>query len=153
MLVTRHQRPARKLARRGRGRRGAPTKYAGVRTGGSTKMRLATLLSITLAASLAGCSIPAAQYKLTTSAAGPVSAKSAACDFRVVNTVPEGYQEIGTLSIDWDSGGTAAMDPDDFKRRVQGAVCHIGGELVVTEINGFGAYVRGTVMRRGVATN
>jgi hypothetical protein len=115
-------------------------------------MKLALIMPLMLAATVAGCSfsIPAAQYKLTTSASGPLAPKAPACNVRIVNTVPEGYEEIATLMVDWESG-TAAVDPDDFKRRVQGDVCRIGGEVVVTEINGAGAYVRGTVLRKGVA--
>jgi hypothetical protein len=112
------------------------------------KLIVMTLLGTSL---LAACAISKAQYKLSASAPTQPAPHAATCDFRVVNTIPDGkYDEIATLSIDWETG-TAAMDPDDFKLRVRPDVCRVGGDVVITEINGYGAYVRGTVLRKSVA--
>jgi hypothetical protein len=85
-----------------------------------------------------------AGYALTVSTPKPTAAKATTCDFRVVNLSPSGgYEEIATLS----PTGDVAYDPVEFKRLVQAQVCSIGGDVVVSEVNGL-AYVRGTVLRK-----
>jgi hypothetical protein len=84
-------------------------------------------------------------YDLSVTATTPTAAKHAPCDFQVVTLPPSsGYEEIGTLS----PSGFGAQTADDFKAGVHDDVCRIGGDLVVTEINGKGEYVRGTVLRK-----
>jgi hypothetical protein len=60
----------------------------------------------------------------------------------------DGYEEIGLLT---SSEGTAfAENPEEFKRAVQADVCRVGGDIVVTEVNGWGGYVRGTILRKKI---
>jgi hypothetical protein len=85
-----------------------------------------------------------ASYAVTVSTSKPTPAKPLLCDFQIVNLPPaSGYEEIATLT----PKGDVAYNPVDFKRLVQPLVCSVGGDLVVTEVNGL-AYVRGTVMRK-----
>lgn len=89
---------------------------------------------------LAGCM----SYELTPTTTAPTTSK-APCDFRVVNLPPHGdYEEIAALTPD---GRRCAMNPNDFKSAVRDNVCRVGGDVVITEVNGFGCYVRGTVLR------
>lgn len=83
---------------------------------------------------------------MSTSTSAPLTAKPANCDFRVVNLPPRAdeYEEIATLSL----ASKAADDPDQFKSAVRADVCKVGGDMVVTEVNGAGRYVRGTVLRK-----
>jgi hypothetical protein len=83
-------------------------------------------------------------YKLTASSASTV-AKPPTCEFRVVNLPPgQEFEEIATLTSE-DGFDT---DPAKFKERVRADVCRVGGDVVFTEINAKGWYVRGTVLRR-----
>ena len=93
----------------------------------------------------AACASPA-KYTISVSSTSRLAEKPATCEFRVVNLPPSGadYEEIATLTPDYYS----AYKPDDFKRAVAAPVCRVGGEVVVTEVNGQGAYVRGTVLRQ-----
>ncbi len=91
---------------------------------------------------------------MTATTTQPVTAKPSGCDFSVVTLVPQGaHQEIGTLTYEdasgfWSFGPSShAESPDEFKRAVQAEVCRLGGDIVVTELNGRGQYVRGTVLR------
>jgi hypothetical protein len=92
----------------------------------------------------AGCS-PSAKYTFTSSTTA-LSPKPKDCDFAVMTAAPaSGYQEIGIL--DWQSGW-AVDKVAFFKSSVHDQVCMSGGDLVVTEINGVGDYVRGAVLRK-----
>lgn len=92
---------------------------------------------------LAACTAPRT-YKLSTTQQVATTPKPANCDFRVVNLPPSGdFDEIATLDFVYDP----AHDPEDFKRSVRDKVCSVGGDVVVSEINGNGLYVRGTVLR------
>jgi hypothetical protein len=92
-----------------------------------------------------GCGTIPPRYALTKSTMAETLPK-AACSFRVVNLTPSGpYEEIATLSS--EQSWVRAYNPVDFEARVRDQVCSIGGDIVVTEINGNGAYVRGTVLR------
>jgi len=55
-----------------------------------------------------------------------------------------GYEELATLRL----GFSMSTDPDYFKQAVRSDVCRVGGDLVVTELNGQGGFVRGVVLRR-----
>ena len=75
----------------------------------------------------------------------PTTAKAVPCNFDVTATLPaSGYEEIGLLDRTWEWAKTA----QDFKDAVQEAVCNAGGDLVVTEVNAVGNYVRGVVLRK-----
>ena len=86
-------------------------------------------------------------YTMSVSATSPLTAKPASCEFKVVALAPtgDGYEEIAILSPQQPSW--VAGDPDSFKKEVRSEVCRVGGDLVVTDVNGHGSYVRGTVLR------
>ena len=87
-------------------------------------------------------------YTMSMSTTLPTAATAEPCDFRVVNIPPQGpFEEIATLT----SRGYFESTPDAFKKDVHDDVCRVGGTVVVTEVNGHGGYVRGTVLR-GVPT-
>ena len=83
-------------------------------------------------------------YTMSMSTTSPTTGQAEPCDFRVVNIPPQGpFEEIATLTpLD-----SPASTPEAFKKVVHDDVCRIGGTVVVTEINGFGRYMRGTVLR------
>ena len=100
---------------------------------------------------LVGCAAGSV-YTISISATTALTAKPATCDFRVVALPPsgDGYEEIATLTPRTSS--YTAADPDWFKKVVREDVCRVGGDMVVTEVNGHGSYVRGTVLRARPAT-
>jgi len=113
-------------------------------------MKLLGVLAVCM--SLLGCA-QRVRYSLTTSTTSPTHPNASTCSFRVVNLVPQGeYEEIGTLVP--ENSYIRVDNPTDFENAVRAQVCSIGGDVVVTEINGGGGYVRGTVLRlaRGSAS-
>ena len=92
---------------------------------------------------LLACAMSAPSFKLTkTGAAG--LAKPASCDFIIATTkVDRPYDEIAIL----DRGSTDVGDAAEFKETVRTQVCGLGGDAVIAEVNGYGKYVRGTVLR------
>jgi hypothetical protein len=87
-------------------------------------------------------------YDLAVTTTTPVTAKPQPCEFQVVSLPPSGdYEEIGTL----DTTGFGAPNVPDFKRGVEADVCRVGGDVVVTQVNGKGEYVRGIVLRKRAA--
>jgi len=85
-------------------------------------------------------------YRMTVTSSTEVPPKPVTCDFRVLNLPPTGedYEEVATLT----PSGARSTSPETFKHAVHEDVCRVGGDAVVTEINGQGWYVRGTVLRK-----
>ena len=90
-----------------------------------------------------GCA-PAYTFSASTSAV--LTPKEGRCEFAVTTTAPgEAYEEIGAL--DWMQGHGAATTLAEFKEVVRDQVCKVGASTVVVQVNGSGAYIRGTVIR------
>jgi hypothetical protein len=91
----------------------------------------------------AGCG---PHYVYTRSSQEVTNAKSSGCDFAVTASLtdPSSYVELGVLDLHFDP----ARDIAAFKEMVRADVCQAGGDLVVTEINGVGSYVRGIVFKK-----
>lgn len=94
---------------------------------------------------LAACATLAPAYKVTrTGTTG--AAKPASCDFIIATTkVDRSYDEIAIL--DCDPNRPFASDVAAFKESVRAQVCGVGGDAVIAEVNGYGSYVRGTVLK------
>ncbi len=88
-------------------------------------------------------------YDLAMTGTAPTAPSAATCDFKVVGLPPQvPFDEVATLTPEVTMfGAKAARDPLKFKSAVHDAVCKVGGDVVVTEVNGQGVYVRGTVLR------
>lgn len=107
-----------------------------------------TRLSLVALASLALCScVP--NYSITRTGTASLVAKQPGCDFSIVTTKAERpYEEIGI--VDFVTGfitGPSARDASTFKEAIRGKVCELGGDAVFAEVNGYGQYIRGTVLR------
>jgi hypothetical protein len=71
-------------------------------------------------------------------------AKSSRCSFDLLTMRPSrAYLELGVLEPTDGAGASAT----EFKEAVGDQVCRVGGDAVLTEVNGFGHYVRGTVIK------
>ena len=98
------------------------------------------LLMLTLL--FAACEIK--EYKVTRTSAEASAAKPANCDFVIATTKADRpYEEIAIL----DKQDSPARDAGEFKERIRKDVCELGGDAVFAEVNGYGQYVRGTVLR------
>ncbi len=103
-------------------------------------------LSLVVAAGAMGC----VSYQMSVTTPTPGPSRTSTCDFRVLNLPPGGgeYEEIATLT----PARGRATTPEEFKEAVKDDVCHVGGDVVLAEINGQGWYVRGTVLRKRAPT-
>jgi len=110
--------------------------------------RLALLASASVAA--AACGVPAVsiRYDFTRTTTAPAAARPADCQIELFTTPPgKPFVELGAL--DWHRAYAAALahNAADFMRAVQPQVCGAGGSAILAQVNGDGAYVRGTVIR------
>jgi hypothetical protein len=67
------------------------------------------------------------------------------CDFQALTTPPAGgFVEIGTIDV---QSAFAITKLDDFKARIEPYVCQAGGDAAVAWANGYGIYVKATVLK------
>ncbi len=66
------------------------------------------------------------------------------CSFEVAAREPAGeFDEIGTVTVT-----SATSSPEKFQSAIKEDVCRLGGDAVVTQVNGLGQIIRGVVLRR-----
>jgi hypothetical protein len=89
-------------------------------------------------------------HNTVTRSGDPHPARDQKCDFDVFTTPPaNGYTEIATLDIKegfW--GDNAPSDIKALKKSIQRDVCGVGGDAVIAYANGFGDYVKASVLKR-----
>jgi hypothetical protein len=93
-----------------------------------------------------GC--PPATYKYTQKTNVTASKREPNCSFELYPSCPPNrpYDAIGILDL--APGLTRApSDPKTFMNTVRDKVCEVGGDGVLVEVNEFGQYMRGTVIR------
>ncbi|MCB9737031.1 MAG: hypothetical protein H6745_30985 [Deltaproteobacteria bacterium] len=91
-----------------------------------------------LAAALSGC----VTYAFTPTTRQSAPAREAGCEFDLLSAAPRTpYVQLGFLEPT-----VQAHSAVEFYDAVRGEVCAAGGDAVLTEINGLGEYVRGTVI-------
>jgi len=97
---------------------------------------------VVLMLTVLGCVVK--NYKVTRTSATASTAKPATCDFTIATTkVERPYEEIAIL----DRQDYLARDAGEFKELIKKDVCELGGDVVFAEVNGYGQYTRGTVLR------
>ena len=89
-----------------------------------------------------------ASYIYTHSADQTYPSKIENCKFKVVNTAPNPAEYVEIGSINSQDFYANAKNPEDWKSIIAKDVCAAGGDLVVSEINGYGQYIRLTVFVR-----
>ena len=83
-------------------------------------------------------------FRLSLNAGMTAKEKPADCDFKIETVVPQGqFEEVGILI----SEGWAVHNRVELKEAVRAEVCRVGGDVVVTEMNTRGQYLRATVLR------
>ncbi|MBJ6761266.1 hypothetical protein JGU66_10865 [Myxococcaceae bacterium JPH2] len=95
---------------------------------------------------LAGGCVPRIEYAKTTSITAP--AREATCQFDIITTRPDRpFDELGVIDLPARSNPTSLPSSvTEFRAVAQPHVCAAGGDGVITEVNGFGQYIRGTVI-------
>lgn len=64
-------------------------------------------------------------------------------NFQILTTYPnQKFEEIGIIDIEANIRDTAS-----FKEFIQEKVCQVGGDAVIASINGYGMYIKGTVIK------
>lgn len=99
---------------------------------------------VPLAIGAAGCG----STKMTPS--GPEQeARDPACEFRVFTTAPAGgYAEIAAIDVQPGGYGHKMFtDIADFKEEIRPSVCQAGGDAVIAYANGYGMYIKATVLK------
>ena len=72
------------------------------------------------------------------------------CDFEVYTAAPSaGSTEIGTIDVAIHDGGAGAGELAPFKAAIRPYVCQMGGDAAFAQANGFGHYVKATVLKAG----
>lgn len=105
-------------------------------------MRGATGVLFVAAVALGACA-HAPTYHATAQTKFPPKAPN--CPLAIAASHPDpGYEEIGVIAI----GGYYYQDPNAFLDAMRADVCAAGGDLVITEVNGYGAIARGVVFRK-----
>lgn len=113
-------------------------------------MRSLALVSVVLVA----C---APQIVATKTGTVNAAAKAPDCAFDIAAAVPSGeqYVEVGVIDVQVKArvqgtgqGVGAPRSIAQFKEQAASSVCKLGGDLVVTEVNGLGEYVRGVVFAK-----
>ena len=99
------------------------------------------LLSLFCALSLIGCGV---ETSLTRT--GPkLPARPENCEFEMLTAAPSGgFIEIGTLDL--TAGGTTNLG--EFRNGIRPKVCRAGGDAAIAMANGYGIYIKATVLKR-----
>jgi hypothetical protein len=81
---------------------------------------------------------------------GPdVEAREANCEFRMFTTAPEGYAEVAAIDVKPGAyGHNVFTELGDFKEEIRPAVCQAGGDAAIAYANGYGMYIKATVLKR-----
>ena len=96
---------------------------------------------------LVGCTF-AGSYDYTPTTRYLAAAKRLSCGFDLLTARPErSFVELGVLERPPGPRAPAARSASDFRESVGLEVCRAGGDAVLAEVTGFGAYIRGTVIR------
>jgi hypothetical protein len=100
---------------------------------------------------LLGAALPLVGCGSTTlSTTGPAQpSREVGCDFQVFTVAPgDGYVEIGTIDVSpggW--GANTYRKLPSFKEKVQPYVCRAGGDAVLALANGYGMYIKATILK------
>lgn len=110
-------------------------------------MRRDVLLALALSVSGLTACASGPRYLFTSTTHEAAQPLPMTCSVELFSTRPERhFVELGVLEFNSSSQG-AVHTAGEFLTAVQVPTCQVGGNAILTEINGFGYYVRGTVIR------
>jgi hypothetical protein len=72
------------------------------------------------------------------------------CEFEILTSTPLiGYKEIGTIDVTPGAYGVDVFtDLSRFKRHIREQVCRLGGDAAIASANGYGMYIKASIMKR-----
>jgi hypothetical protein len=109
-----------------------------------TKVGAGTWWSLGFGVILAGCG-----STVVTPNGIPLTPREPRCDFQMFTTAPEGYAEVAAIDVQsGDYGVHQYRDIASFKTEIQPYVCKAGGDAAIAYANGFGMYIKATVLKR-----
>jgi hypothetical protein len=78
------------------------------------------------------------------------SPRAAECDFDILTATPfTGFKEIGTIDVTPGGYGIDVFtDLSAFKDHIRPQVCQLGGDAAIASANGYGMYIKATVLKR-----
>jgi hypothetical protein len=76
-------------------------------------------------------------------------AKAPNCEFKMLTTVPTtGFAEIGVVDVTPGGFGfNIYRELSEFKRKIQPLVCRAGADAAIAHVNGFGVYIKATMLK------
>jgi hypothetical protein len=96
---------------------------------------------------LTACSPSYAFRTTTATTATTAPPREAQCRFDILTVAPSRpFDEVGIVEGHASPWGVGVNDVDEFREQIARAVCSHGADAVLAEINGFGQYVRGTLI-------
>jgi hypothetical protein len=109
------------------------------------------LIRLARAACLVGATLSLAACGSTNvSTTGPkVPPREANCDFTILTALAgDGYREIGTVDVTPGGYGVNTFTSlESFKQKIQPYVCQAGGDAAFATANGFGMYIKATILK------
>lgn len=73
------------------------------------------------------------------------------CEFDIYTTLPEHHVEVGTLDVEPGGyGHNVYTKLDEFKNHIRPYVCRAGGDAALALANGYGMYVKATILKRNL---
>jgi hypothetical protein len=75
--------------------------------------------------------------------------KVASCDFKMLTAAPSGgFSEVGVVDVTPSGFGfNVYRELSEFKRGIQPLVCKAGGDAAIAHANGFGMYIKATILK------
>lgn len=120
----------------------------------STRMSRSRVLRIAVLLVIAIGYLACVQATVHRTATTPIPPREPRCVFEVVSTHPgPGYLEVAQISVDGPGDQVAGYyhNPREFANEVREKVCAAGGDVLMTEINGFGSIIHAIVFHRVAA--
>jgi len=81
---------------------------------------------------------------------GPrLAARPATCDFQMLTAAPTGgFVEVGTVDVEFGAYGSHQFRKlSDFKEEIAPSVCKAGGDAAIATVNGYGMYIKATILK------
>jgi hypothetical protein len=78
----------------------------------------------------------------------PVVPREPNCEFAIYTTEPAGHAEVGSIDVTPGAYATNVYkNLEDFKEAIRPHVCAAGGDAAIAWANGYGMYIKATVLK------
>jgi len=76
-------------------------------------------------------------------------ARPPSCEFQILTAAPaSGFVEVAAIDVNWGAyGSNSYRDLTDFKNEIRPYVCSAGGDAAIAYANGYGLYIKATVLK------